>query len=164
MKKFFAVYDKAEEYLLVGSLVFTVCLIFLQVVMRYVFNSSLSWSEELARYIFIWQIWLGASVGIRMKQQIRVELITSRLGVTGKRAMDLLATSILLAFCVFLVVNGTDLTMKIASRHALSSALRIPLFSVYLALPFSAGVTALRLIEHISAILKSFRKAEGGNV
>lgn len=49
------IYNNLEEYLLVVSLVINVLLVFLQVIMRTVFKNSLTWSEELSRYIFIWQ-------------------------------------------------------------------------------------------------------------
>ena len=58
------IYNNLEEYLLVVSLVINVLLVFLQVIMRTVFKNSLTWSEELSRYIFIWQIWLGASIAL----------------------------------------------------------------------------------------------------
>lgn len=53
-------WDHFEETILVYSYLLVVPLLFVQVVSRYVFNHSLSWSEELARYIFIWQVWLGS--------------------------------------------------------------------------------------------------------
>ena len=59
------IYNNLEEYLLVVSLVINVLLVFLQVIMRTVFKNSLTWSEELSRYIFIWQIWLGASIALK---------------------------------------------------------------------------------------------------
>lgn len=161
MKKIFAVYNKIEEYLLVGSLVFTTTLIFIQVVMRYVFNSSITWSEELARYIFIWQGWMGTSLGIRMKGHIRIEIITTKLELTGRKILDVLVATILLAFSIFLIVSGSDLVLKIASRKALSSALRIPLHYIFMALPVSSGVTSLRLIDQIFDILKSFKRSKG---
>lgn len=43
--------------------------------MRTVFHNSLSWSEELSRYIFIWQIWLGASIALKEDEHINVTLI-----------------------------------------------------------------------------------------
>ena len=56
--------EKLEEYFLVISMIAMVVIIFLQVVMRYVFNNSLTWSEEIARYIFLWQIWIGVSYAV----------------------------------------------------------------------------------------------------
>ncbi|MDW7660502.1 MAG: TRAP transporter small permease [Bacillota bacterium] len=161
MKKFFNIYNKVEEVVLISSLVFTVILIFIQVIMRYVFNNSLSWSEELARYIFIWQIWMGASVGIRMNEQIRVEIILKKLSIRNGKILDIIAKVILFSFCIFLIYNGFELAMKVASRNALSSALRIPLHYVYLSLPVSAAITSLRLVNQIIDGWKSAFLIEG---
>lgn len=164
MRKILRYYTKIEERLLVASLVFTVVLIFIQVIMRYVFNNSLSWSEELARYIFIWQIWLGTGVGIRMKEQIRVEILTKKLGLAGAKWLNVIALTILLVFCVFLVINGYQLVMKIAGRNALSTALKIPLSYVYLSLPFSSAVTSIYLLDQIFHLFKASNKTEGGTI
>ena len=53
--------DHLEEYLLVFLMVVEVVVVFAQVVTRYVFHSPLAWSEELARYMFIWLVWIGAA-------------------------------------------------------------------------------------------------------
>ena len=75
MKKIFQKYNNFEERLLIGSLFFNVLLIFSQILMRTIFNYSLSWTEELSRYIFIWQTWLGTSIALKYKQHIRVEIL-----------------------------------------------------------------------------------------
>ncbi|SDP64215.1 TRAP transporter small permease [Desulforhopalus singaporensis] len=164
MRKLLRAYSKLEENILVASLVVTVVLIFVQVVMRYVFNNSLSWSEELARYIFIWQIWLGASVGIRLKRQICVEMLTARLNAAARRWMSAFALFILLAFCIFLVVNGYHLSMKIASRNAVSSALSIPLSIVYMSLPFSSAVTCLYIVDQLIELVNTPAKKHLGGI
>jgi C4-dicarboxylate transporter, DctQ subunit len=142
-------YDKAEEYVLIGSLVLTATLVFIQVIMRYVFNASLSWSEELTRYIFIWQIWLGASIGLRDKKHIRVEVIQSVLKPNMALLMDILANLIWMAACTYFVYNGFQLVFDLIQKNSVSTALRIPLWTVYAALPVSCFVIVIRQVLHL---------------
>lgn len=142
-------YDKAEEYMLIGSLVLTATLVFIQVIMRYVFNASLSWSEELTRYIFIWQIWLGASIGLRDKKHIRVEVIQSVLKPNMALLMDILSNLIWMAACTYFVYNGFQLVFDLIQKNSVSTALRIPLWTVYAALPVSCFVIVIRQVLHL---------------
>lgn len=154
MKKLANLYNKLEEYLLVGSLAFTVVLIFVQVVLRYVFNSSLTWSEELTRYIFIWQIWMGTSIAFRDKKHIVLEVISGKLKGRGKIAFAILADLIWLFFCVYIVIGGFDLTASMARRGALSTGLRMPLQYVYAALPVSQLVVCIRIVAEVVGYIK----------
>jgi C4-dicarboxylate transporter DctQ subunit len=149
MRALLARYDKLEEYVLVGSLAVTVALVFLQVIMRYVFNNSLSWSEELTRYIFIWQIWLGASIGLRDKKHIKVEVLESILSPGWKLAFDILASLIWLAANGFLLYSGTLLVIDLFQKHSVSTALQAPLWVVYAALPVSTFVIIIRQLVHL---------------
>ncbi|MEL7566153.1 MAG: TRAP transporter small permease [Dehalobacterium sp.] len=149
IKKIAQIYDKFEEYLLIISLVITVCLIFAQIVMRWGFNSSLTWSEELARYLFIWQIWLGTSIGFKDDKHIQITLVRDMFKNKGKFVFDIISRLILLAFCLFLVSVGFQMVDRLFSTHYLSAALRIPLFLVYLALPFSSFIVCLRILSKI---------------
>lgn len=142
-----SVYDHIEEYLLVTSLAANVILVFMQVIMRTVFKNSLTWSEELSRYIFIWQIWLGASTALKYNEHIRVTLIFSFL--KNKRiqaAISLIADLIWFLFCAYMVVNGKDLLVSMASRNAVSSGLRLPLTYVYVVFPLASFLVCLRLL------------------
>lgn len=150
MKKITRGYDKLEEYLLVGSLILNVFLVFIQVIMRSVFNYSLSWSEELSRYIFIWQTWLGASTALKYNEHIRVELLFSFVkNLKFQKVIKTLADIIWLAFSLFLTYNGWELTQSMISRNALSSGMRIPLALIYISLPVSSLLICLRLIPRI---------------
>ena len=165
LKKLVYGYDKLEEYLLCGSLVFTTLVIFAQIIMRSVVNNSLVWSEELTRYVFIWQIWMGVSIAQRDKQHIKVELLYSLVkNERAKSAIDIVATTIWIAFSAFLLVNGTELIQQMMGRGNVSSAMRLPMYIVYLVLPLSAFVLCLRLaaqiVEDIKTLIFGKKEAE----
>ena len=129
-------YDKLEEYVLCASLVLTTLIIFVQVIMRSVFNSSLTWSEELTRYIFIWQIWMGVSIAQKDKAHIKVEILKSFVKNQKVIAVvDVIATILLIAFNIFLVTSGVELVQQMISRGNVSSAMRMPMWIVYIVLP-----------------------------
>ena len=74
VKKFL---DNFEEYFCVWTMAIMTILVFIQVVMRYVFSNSLSWSEELARFIFLWLSWIGASYAVKERSHFRVEMFAN---------------------------------------------------------------------------------------
>lgn len=158
LKKLIFGYDKLEEYMLCASLVLTTLIIFAQIIMRSVFNNSLTWSEELTRYIFIWQIWLGVSIAQKEKQHIKVELLFNFFkGERFRAVIDIVATLILIAFNIFLVVNGSELVRQMYVRNNVSGAMRLPLYIVYAVLPLSAFILSLRLIGQVAADVRFLR-------
>lgn len=138
-----------EETLLVSSLVVTVSLIFVQVVRRYVFHASLSWSEELARYIFVWQIWLGASFAVKHHKHIRVEFVRSLLPQKGRRYLDILVLLLWLVMSLILVVKGGQLTQILLTRRQLSPAMRLPMAYAYAAVPVGCALMVVRLLQEL---------------
>ena len=167
MKNLWTIYNKFEEYVLASSLIVTVILVFMQIIFRYVLNASLSWSEELTRYIFIWQIWLGTSYGLRDDKHIKIELVYNFCKPVGKKFLKIISNLIFLAFCIFLTINGTELVMELATKHSVSSALNIPFAIVYASLPFSSFIVILRLIGQIFGIIRTptstLADGKGGN-
>ena len=155
-------YNKFEEYLLVLSLAVSVALVALQIVFRYFINASIPWSEELTRYIFIWQIWLGTSFAQRDGKHLKVEVLYSLMNPAGKKFLSVLSNLIFLSFCVFLTVNGFSLVMNLAHRYSLSPAMEIPLIFVYLSLPVSNFVLSVRIIAGLKEIITTPAAAFAG--
>ena len=104
MRKFI---DNFEEYFCVWSLAFMTILVFIQVVMRYVFRNSLSWSEELARYIFLWLSWIGASYAVKERSHFRVEMFADIFKGKARKIFELFVLLTWFAFCVFLAYQGS---------------------------------------------------------
>lgn len=152
MKKLIIFYNKLEAHLLVCSLIFTVVLVFLQVILRYVFGSSLSWSEELARYIFIWQIWMGTSVAQRDRSHVRIEALGGE--GTGRKVIHIVSDLIWLIFCLLLVKYGFELVCSIFRRGLISAAMRMPMYLVYLSLPVSQLAVAIRVAGELYQSVK----------
>lgn len=147
MKNALKKFNKIEEIVLVSSLVLNVIIVFLQVIMRYFFNTSLTWSEELSRYIFIWQVWLGSSIAFVDDQHIRVDLIFSIFkSEKSQRILHLIINIIWFSFNVFLVYVGIKLLGSMSARNALSSGMRLPLVYVYATLPVSSFILAIRIL------------------
>ena len=155
MKKIFQKYDNFEERLLIGSLFFNVLLIFSQILMRTIFNYSLSWTEELSRYIFIWQTWLGTSIALKYKHHIRVEILINLFQkIKNKKILEILVNLIWIAFSIFLLCAGSLLCRSMITRNVLSSGMRIPLVFVYSCLPISSLIVLIRLINDSINLIK----------
>lgn len=76
--------EHIEEVLLVAFSVVMVVVIAMQVFMRYVMDNSLSWSEELARFCFIWLVYIGISYGVKKQRHIKVDAMLILFKQKGK--------------------------------------------------------------------------------
>lgn len=159
MSKFLEKFSKFEEKLLIISLAFNTILIFSQIIMRSVFNSSLSWSEELSRYIFIWQIWIGTSVAYSYGEHIKVNLIYNIIkSERGQDILQIIVDLIWVAFNIFLLVSGVKLCQSMQARNALSSGMRIHLSYVYMVLPLSSFVLSVKILNTLFNRINDFVK------
>lgn len=148
-------WDHFEEYILVYSLVFTVFLIFFQIIMRYVFHNSLSWSEELARYMFLCQIWLGASFAVKQQRHLRIEAFKNMLPEKAQKYAEMITLLIWFGFSIFLAYKGSELTLILIKRGQVSPAMRIPMAYAYASVPVGCGLMAIRLIERMVEYTKT---------
>ena len=96
-----------EELLLTVLSTIMVAVIFVQVVMRQL-DSSLSWSEELARFCFIWLIYIGISYGVKKQRHIKVDVILVFLNQKGKVIINIIANVLFMAFAVFVIIYGFE--------------------------------------------------------
>lgn len=108
----------------------------LQVFFRYVLNDSLTWSEELARYLFVWTAFLGSIIALHRGLHIDVDVLTSIVGKKTKTCLALLAKACVIALLLVLTVYGWRIVML--TWDAPSAALRIPMALVYMAIPLGA--------------------------
>ncbi len=141
--------DHFEEYVLIASFFVTVTVIFVQVVARYIFHNSLSWSEELARYIFVWQIWLGAAYAAKIDKHINITVAREKLPQKLQVIIEVFVYLLWIAFTIFMVFKGRELLAYILKTKQKAPALRIPMAIPYASVPVGCGLMGIRLIEKI---------------
>jgi len=114
-----------------------VVVMFAQVIFRYAFNNSLTWSEEVVRFLFIWLVFIGASILIRDKWHIGVDFFVDLLPSGWKKRVQLMDTLLIVCFLIFLSISG--FFWMYYTRGTVSSALGLPLnIILYGALPISS--------------------------
>lgn len=129
-----------------AAIVMTV-MIFLQVIYRYVLGDSLSFSEELARYMFVWSVGLGSALALRNRAHIGVELVVERLPQPLVKPAKLLAGVLNLFFFGILIRYGCEMVAVTMDQE--SAALSLPMGYVYLSLPVSGAVLFLCEVENL---------------
>jgi TRAP-type C4-dicarboxylate transport system permease small subunit len=91
-------------------IVFVVVL--LQVFMRYVFNAPIAWSEELARYLFMWLCFIGWCFATRNGTHIRIAIVADNLPNSWRKALDILNFILTMIFAVVLLIYGSVMMEK----------------------------------------------------
>lgn len=126
------------------ALLVMVVLVFGNVVLRYAFNSSITISEELSRWLFVWVTFMGAVVAVRQHAHLGTDVLVSRLSPTGKKICLVLGHLVMIYIC-WLVFRGS-LTQTIINMDVLAPATQWSVGIVYAAGVFFAVSAALMFI------------------
>ena len=158
MKNFFSHF---EERALIGGLWVLLLMVFFQVVLRYFFRITWNWIEEVARFLFLWMVWIGAGYAAKCRAHLKIEAFTAMLPASLRSKVDLLSLLIWIAFAAFLAWTGGALTLILLKRQQLSPVLQIPIAWAYAAVPVGVGLMLFRLLEQLYEKLSSRQKNEG---
>lgn len=137
---------KFEDVVSVLLLVGLVVLCLAQVVARAIFNSSLPWSEELGRYVFIFMVYLAGSICTREHDHIRVEIVTDMIPTHIRKWVLLVADTIFLYILVMVTYHSYILAANAITDKITSPALQINLGYAYLIIPVCFGLMSFHLI------------------
>ena len=147
--------ENIEKMLCVIALALMSAVIVAQVFCRYVLNSSLSWSEELARYLFIWMIYIGISYGVKLDKHICVDAVYTFMPKSIKRGYAIVAYLLFLAFAVFIVYYGIMVVGMQISSGQVSPAMGVPMQYVYAAPVVGFVLTAIRLVQKVIEAIRA---------
>lgn len=121
------------ETILCVLLVSLVVVTFAQVVTRYVLYFSLSWSEELARYLLMWLSMLSAAYGFKMKAHFSIVFIMNRFPASVRPVMSIVVSILVCVFLSVFVVKSAEITYMVRDQVG-------PATGFSKAIPYSSAV------------------------
>lgn len=152
--------DHLEEFFIIPLMFGMSLLIFVQVVMRYAFDNSLTWSEELARYMFVWLIYFAVSYTARREKHIRIDAAINLYPKAMRPYIEILSEIVVLGFSIFIAMTAVTVFNKITWSGQESAALGIPMQFVYAAPLVGFVLTGIRQIQTIGRKIKLLGKKE----
>jgi TRAP-type transport system small permease protein len=137
-RRFTAAYAALLSWLLVLSVAVLVIPVSLQIIARYTaLIPSYIWTEEMARFLFIWTIMIGAMIGVRESSHFEVD-VWPTLSRRAEAAVRILARLGILALAVVFVIGGIEFTRF--AWYRISELAELPLWLIHIAWPM-AGLT-----------------------
>lgn len=149
---------KIESAVVAVSIITITILIFVNVTLRYIFNNSWTWAEELTRYIMVWMTFIGASLCVRDNVHVTMDLAMNTLPNKLKKPLlyVIYGGSAIISF--YLAYLGYNIMMKVKYSGQVSSAMEfLPMWLVYLCVPV-AGVLMGKNFLHL--IVLNFKSKE----
>jgi len=107
--------ERLEETAMALLLAFMTLLTFVQVVLRYVFNSGWVWSLEATTYAFAALVLVGMSYGVRTKSHIAVDLVTRRLPPRMRHVAAIIAVALCLLYCGMMFYGSALFVQRLAA-------------------------------------------------
>ena len=151
-----AMIDRVVRGLLVILMTMIVLDVSIQVISRYLFQSPLGFTDELAGYLLIWLGLLGSAYATGEKQLLAIVLISGSFSTKNKRYLDLLINFLVIAFALgVLGIGGIWLVYTSFLFGQVSAALELSLGYVYLVVPISGLLITYYSIDNTFNELRS---------
>lgn len=144
-------------------------MIVIQVVLRYIFQNSLVWSEELVRWLFIWSIWVGIAYAFKTRQHIRITALADILQGRKRLALEIVLQIVIAVFFLWCAWLGWKQANSPSILRQASVAMHWPFTGkavgtawLYLSLPVGALLSVFRLGQNIAADWRQLYADERG--
>jgi len=131
-------------------------LVFGNVVARYAFNSAITWAEEVARFLFVWLTFVGASFGLMKGLHLGMDMVVARFSPRTRSLIEVVNGFIILAFLGVWVVGGVHLIQ--ANLDYMSPATGFSMGLVYLIGPLAAVLMGIEALSRLAASIKALRR------
>jgi TRAP-type C4-dicarboxylate transport system permease small subunit len=146
-KKFLHFINDIEGYICRTLLALFVTLLFAQIISRELFGHSLSWTEELSVYMFVWFVYFGACYSARLSAHNRVTFQYKLMPFWLPPILELITDIIWIGFNLFMAYMSYDFVFNKMNLFWKSQTLGIPMKYIYLILPIAFTLMTIRILQ-----------------
>jgi C4-dicarboxylate transporter, DctQ subunit len=147
--------SRLEEVIVAVTLTIAVIFTFIEVILRKFFGSSLGFTHEAVVYLLIFSGLIGASIGVREKVHLGVDLVVQQFPYKVQKTLVLLTNLTSILFCFIIAGLGVQQVQNIAAFGQVTPELEIPLFVPLLIVPIAFSLMAIRFIQQLITIIKT---------
>lgn len=151
--------NKIEEVFLVIIMSLAVIIVALQVVTRYCLKIPLPWSEEIARYLFLWLTWVGASFATKERRHVNIDVVYQKLPKNYQHLCTIVSTIVWIGFLVAMAYLSVSLTESVARGGQIAVGSGIPMWIPYASIPTGIILMLFRLLQNC---YYDFKAVSGG--
>ncbi|SHI63126.1 TRAP transporter small permease [Pseudobutyrivibrio xylanivorans] len=144
---FFFIDEYLEEFIMVVLLIGMSVIMGIQIFCRYILGASLSWSEEITRYLFIWSAFLSVSLCTKKCISIKIDQFIRAFKPRGKALFKVLNLTIEFIFFVYLIPFAYRYLISTIESGQVSPACGIPMYFVQSAPLVCFTLCAIRILE-----------------
>ena len=144
------VFVEANKWAIVAILATMACIVFANVSLRYLTNFSITWAEEVARYLMIWMTFLGAGLALRQGSHAAIGNLQELLGPKFGRLLRVVVVLLLLVFCALMAWTGYEYMTRMSRQ--VTPATRVSFGYIYAAMP----VGFLLFIVHLLLVARRY--------
>lgn len=151
---------KGERWLLLTFYALIILTVAIEVIRRFALNYSSVWGEELARYAFIYLVWIAAAAAVRDRAHIRIDVLVNLGGPRIQRLawwLSDIATLVLAVWALWLSLSPVLTSMNFGS---VSPGLRLSQAIFLMAIPVGFLLIAWRVIQTMLADIRRMRRGE----
>ncbi|HCY83714.1 MAG TPA: TRAP transporter small permease [Desulfobacteraceae bacterium] len=146
LKKLDKLISRIEEWTLFTIVTAALISLFANVVLRYGFNYTLAWSEELVRIVIIYSTFVGASVAIKKGSMIRIDAVV-QIFPRLEKGLTFYSHILMLVFSGIMIFYGYKMTHLQMLTHQKTIIMQIPLVIVYAIMPLTGGLMCIRTLQ-----------------
>lgn len=151
--------DKVLAVLCIVLFAFLVLLVTWQVITRFIFNDPSVFSEELAKYCFVWLVLFGSAYAFGENGHMSIEFIKDKFPAKFKMAVEVFIELVIIFFAALILVKGGYAVTELAWTQ-LSASLKIPVGYLYAAMPISGVCIIFYCINSITLIFQKKKPLE----